>query len=146
MNESYARKLRQFMAERASERLQSHRRVVQLEAQLDGAIANRGRAAPGPPAGSAGGGCGATPDAAESFEGGLHVHAAEAEASSSYAHRLALLAAERSREEQRHLEEIARLRTQVRVRVRVRARVRVRVTVRVRVRSSGTSRGGRVRV
>ena len=37
MNESYARKLRQFMAERASERLQSHRRVVQLEAQLEGA-------------------------------------------------------------------------------------------------------------
>ena len=114
MNESYARKLRQFMAERASERLQSHRRVVQLEAQLEGAIAHRGRAAAGPPAGSAGGGSGAMPDGAASFDGGLHAHAAEAEASSSYAHRLAQLAAERSREEQRHLEEIARLRTQVR--------------------------------
>ena len=54
------------------------------------------------------------PDGAASFDGGLHAHAAEAEASSSYAHRLAQLAAERSREEQRHLEEIARLRTQVR--------------------------------
>ena len=41
MNESYARKLRQFMAERASERLQSHRRVVQLEEALEGAIAAR---------------------------------------------------------------------------------------------------------
>ena len=102
MNESYARKLRQFMAERASERLQSHRRVVQLEAQLEGAIAHRGRAAAGPPAGSAGGGSGAIPDGAASFDGGLHVHAAEAEASSGYAHRLAQLAAERSREEQRH--------------------------------------------
>ena len=52
MNESYARKLRQFMAERASERLQSHRRVVQLEVQLEGAIAHRwrarGLAGPGP--------------------------------------------------------------------------------------------------
>ena len=114
MNESYARKLRQFMAERASERLQSHRRVVQLEVQLEGAIAHRGRAGPGPPDGSAGGGCGAMPDAAESYDGGMHMHMAEAEAASSYAHRLAQLAADRSREEQRHLDEIARLRTQVR--------------------------------
>ena len=118
MNESYARKLRQFMAERASERLQSHRRVVQLEVQLEGAIsgAHRGRAGPGPPDGSTGGGGGgARPDgyAAESYDGGLHAHAAEAEAASSYAHRLAQLAADRSREEQRHLDEIARLRTQV---------------------------------
>ena len=66
MNESYARKLRQFMAERASERLQSHRRVVQLGVQLEGAIAHRDRAGPGPPDGSAGGGGGAMPDAAES--------------------------------------------------------------------------------
>ena len=112
MNESYARKLRQFMAERASERLQSHRRVVQLEVQLEGAIAHRGRApglagsGPDVPTG------GAPLDAAEASDSGAAEAEAEVEAASSYAHRLAQLAAERSREEQRHLDEISRLRTQ----------------------------------
>ena len=35
MSESYARKLRRFMSERAQERLQSQRRVAQLEEALD---------------------------------------------------------------------------------------------------------------
>merc|ERR1712185_376242 len=94
------------MAERASERLQSHRRVVQLEEALEGALAarqlqpaQRPARAPLPPP--------------EDVPTGGEEPEPPAEAP-DYAARLAQLAEERAREERRHLDEIARLRTQVR--------------------------------
>ena len=126
MSESYARKLREFMEERAQERLQSQRRVAELEAVLGAYGAGRKPAFGSPligstdrpanpaPAAAAGGGGSAhqrfgTPPRRAS---GVRLSAADLGSADggSYTQRLAELAAEREHEEQRHREELQKLR------------------------------------
>ena len=91
VNESYARKLRQFMSERAQERLQSQRRVAQLEEVLG----TYGRRLTDLPAGVERVSPAGSP--AKPIDG-------------AFSHRLARLANERALEDARHQRELARLR------------------------------------
>ena len=130
MSESYARKLRDFMEERAHERAQSQKRVAQLEAVLGAYGSGRkpsfgsplmpptggphsiaGPPAPPPNLGAAGpseGGCAAT-FGTPPPRNNPRLSVCDTEGG-SYTQRLAQLAAERDAEEARHREELSRLR------------------------------------
>lgn len=117
MSESYARKLRQFMQERAQERLQSQRRVAQLEEVLGTYGAGRkpmNFGSPGANTNAAAVARDAAIEAARSAAFGTPPpRTSVGEAGSGggdYTRRLAQLAAERAHEEERHREQLARLR------------------------------------
>ena len=104
LNASYSSKLKAFMSERAQERLQSQRRVAQLEERLGGF----GRALLQPAGADA---AAARPPATP-----------EPGTPSSYSQRLAQLASERADEERRHQEEVSRYATELgRLRTQLRA-------------------------